>query len=190
MDGKWQTRNLLKAFQINRTVALAEVMFLVFLGAVAVLIRAKLRIPLNLPGHHGLEIMALLLFGRGVSKINVASSISSLAASIFILFPFMGFKDPFLPVIYILMGVMIDFLYIRFKDLKPVLFFMVILGGIAYMIIPLSRLFVHLISGYPYMSFIKHGYFLPLLSHFIFGSFGALVATGLSSTFNKTFRKV
>jgi len=189
MIGKWQTKSLSKAFQISKTAALAEVLFLLFLGAAAVLIRAKLRIPLNLPGHHGLEIMALLLFGRGVSNLKMASTFSSMSAAIFVLIPFMGFKDPFLPLTYMLMGVMIDFLYIRFRTLKPAIFFIFLVGGIAYMIIPLSRLLIHFVSGYPYMSFVKNGYLLPVITHFAFGGAGAIVASGLSKSFNKIFNR-
>lgn len=42
---------------------------LLVLGVVAGLLQVHLRYPLNIPGHHGLEWMALLLFGRCLEHI-------------------------------------------------------------------------------------------------------------------------
>ncbi len=177
MNGQLQPKTTSKALAIDR-VAL-EVFLLTLLGVFAIVLRAKLRIPLQMPGHHGLEVMALLLIGRSVSKMSFASSISTLGAALLILFPFMGFKDPFLPVIYILMGAVIDFSYKYFKSAKPQLFFMTLIGGISYSMIPLSRIAIHFTTGYAYPSLLKSGYALSVVSHFVFGALGALLATGL-----------
>lgn len=177
MNGQSQPKTTSKALAINK-VAL-EVFLLTLLGAFAIVLRANLRIPLQMPGHHGLEVMALLLIGRSVSKISIASSISTLAAALLIAFPFMGFKDPFLPVIYIMMGAVIDFSYKYFKSSKPQVFFFALIGGISYSMIPLSRIIIHFTTGYPYQFLAKGGYVIPVFSHFLFGSLGALLAAGL-----------
>ncbi|MCD4745607.1 MAG: hypothetical protein K8R58_04855 [Bacteroidales bacterium] len=177
MNGKLQQKTISKAFPIDRTAF--EIIILSLLGAFAIVLRAKLRIPLQMPGHHGLEVMAILLIGRNMSKIPIASSISTFVAALFILFPFIGFKDPFLPIIYILMGVTIDFTYKYFKQYRANIIFFALLGGIAYMVIPLSRILIHFTTGYPYQSLIKGGYIYPVISHFIFGVAGAVLAAGV-----------
>jgi hypothetical protein len=177
MNGKLQQKSISEVFQIDRTVV--EVLFLAFIGALAIVMRAKLRIPLNMPGHHGFEVMALLLIGRRISKISFASSISTLVAAVFIMLPFMGFKDPFLPLIYLLMGGAIDLIYRYFGKYKENIIFLALLGGIVYMMIPLSRILIHFTTGFPYALFLKVGYVYPVVSHFIFGALGATFAAGL-----------
>ena len=183
MIGKSHQKNILGAFQIDNVAV--ELIILTLLGALAVLVRAKLRIPLNMPGHHGLEVMALFLIGRSISKISVASTITSLSASIFILFPFMGLTDPFLPAIYLLMGLFIDVFYKLISRNEINIILISLLGGLAYSIIPLSRILIHFTTGYPYQLFIKSGFVIPVISHFVFGVAGALLAAGILSTTNK-----
>lgn len=189
MIGKPQARNISKVFPTSRNVIWIEVLLLGFVGILAVVLRAKLRIPLNMPGHHGLEVMALLLLARSNSKISFAASISTFFAALFILFPFMGFKDPFLPLIYIVMGFGIDILYKFYYKVKESVFFFAIMGGLAYTMIPLCRIAIYSLTGYPYSSLIKGGFILPVLSHFIFGVAGAVLAASLIYTTKKVLIK-
>lgn len=177
MSGKLQVKILSKAFPIERSII--EVLILALLGAAAVAIRARLRIPLNLPGHHGLEVMALFMIARNSSKIPLAGSISAMAGALLMFIPFFGFRNPFMPVSFLIMGAIIDLLYAWFKNLKSAKFFFILLGGIAYMMIPLSRLILHLLSIYPYNAILKAGIPYTLLSHFLFGAAGAALAAAL-----------
>lgn len=189
MNGKPQVRTISKAFPTSKSAIWIEVLLLGFIGILAVVLRAKLRIPLNMPGHHGLEVMALLLIARSNTKLSFGASISTLFAALFIMFPFMGFKDPFLPLIYMIMGFGIDIFYKFYSKVKESVFFFAVLGGLAYMLIPLSRTIIHLLTGYPYSSIIKGGFFLPLVSHFIFGAAGALLAASLIYSTKKILKK-
>lgn len=174
MNGKSQLRTISKAFPVS--ISVLEVLFLVLLGVIAVVLRAKLRIPMQMPGRHGLEVMALLMIGRKASDLPIATSISTLAASLMVLFPFMGFSDPSMPVIYLLMGVVIDVLYRFVRLFRENIILFSALGGIAYMVIPLSRIVVHFTTGYIYPSFARTGYLYPVFTHFLFGAGGALLA--------------
>ena len=177
MSGRLQQRTISKAFPVNLTIL--EIIWLAALGALAILIRAKLRIPLNLPGHHGLEVMALLLIGRKSSALPVATSISTAVAALFVLFPFIGLSDPFLPVVYVLMGAVIDLIYKLIRVIRENIIFFGLLGGIAYMIIPLSRIFIHLTGLHYYGSIARGGYLYPVATHFLFGAGGALLAAAI-----------
>ena len=179
MNTKSRTKILSKAFPIEGKQLLTELIILSLLGALAVILRAKLRIPLNMPGHHGLEVMAILIGGRMFSKIPVASSVSGIAGALCIFFPFLGYKDPFLPLIYVFMGISIDLMYYFAKKLGTNFLVFAIIGGLVYTLIPAIRLFLHSVGAYQYMLFIKKGFIIPFISHFAFGFAGGLAAASL-----------
>jgi len=166
-----------KALPVNHV--LIDILILTFTGAVAILLRVYLRIPLNIPGHHGLEVMAILLIGRKITRLSLGSSISTLTAATFIFIPFLGFKDPFLPFIYLAMGFVIDLVYNNVKRVQENFLLLGFLGGFVYMMIPLSRFIIFAISGYPYETFLKQGFVLPFFTHFIFGTMGGMMAHGI-----------
>ena len=177
MSGESQPGTISKAYPVS-TVAL-EIVMLALLGAIAVVIRAKLRVPLQIPGHHGLEVMAILLIGRKISGLPVATTISAVVAAVLIWMPFLGMRDPFLPVVYILMGITVDLLFNSFKKLSANFFFFSLLGGIAYMMIPLSRILLQITGLYSYPSLMRGGFIYPVMSHFLFGAAGALLAASI-----------
>jgi len=185
VNGNVSQRTIPKVFPTDRSVTVLEMILLVLLGVFAITLRMKLRIPVGIPGHHGLEVMALLMAGRYISRISVASSISALAAALFMFFPFMGIKDPFLPAIYIIMGISLDLIYYAFKDYKKYLALFALMGGIAYMMIPVCRMLITAFTGYPYNSLIKGGFFYPMAMHFLFGMAGALFGAGLIYSINR-----
>lgn len=176
MNTKSQTKSISKAFPIDRKQLIVELIILSLLGTLAVVLRAKLRIPLNMPGHHGLEVMAIFIGGRMFSKIPVAGSISSIAAALCMFFPFLGFKDPFLPMIYLFMGISIDILFYVSKKIGTNVLVFALIGGLAYMIIPAIRLLLFSAGAFEYMLFIKRGFIIPFISHFAFGFAGGLTA--------------
>lgn len=55
------------------------------------------------------------------------------------------------------------------------------IAGLAYMSIPLSRLFIKLFTGYPYPAFIKFGEAYTILSFYFFGMLGGLLGYGMNS---------
>jgi hypothetical protein len=171
-------------FPISNSIFL-ETLLLIGFGALAIFIRAKLRIPINIPGHHGIEVMALIIAGRRFSNLRFASSVSTLTAALLIFIPFMGFKDPFLPAVYIIMGLAIDLIYGAFPKWKENFLFISLLGGLAYLIIPLSRIIITLTTGLPYGSLFKHGFVAPVALHFLFGIIGAAAGVGLVKIFKR-----
>lgn len=178
-NGNVLQKTISKVFPINADAALVELLFLLIVGVTAVLLRAYLRVPMQIPGHHGLEVMAILIIGRAISKISIASSISTIFSALSIFIFGFGLKDPFLPFIYIAMGMSIDILYAFLKQKKYVLLIFALIGGISYMIIPISRILITLSTGFQYQSFIKHAFYAPLFTHFAFGAAGAVLGAGL-----------
>jgi hypothetical protein len=189
MDGKQLTKTLFGQNIKTVLLSIAEYLVLFSLGMIAILLHARLRTPLNIPGHHGLEFMAILMAGRVASKIKWASSISSLGIGCILLFPVFGFKDPFMGINFMLPGILIDVFYVLSRKFKYQMLVLAVIAGLAYFTIPLSRLLIHFITGYPYSSFIKFGYTIPLVSHLLFGMAGGFAGSGVTLSIIKYFRK-
>jgi hypothetical protein len=162
---------------------------LLTVGVLAIALHARFKSPLSIPGHHGLEFMALLVLGRLSSNLKYASSLSSLGMGIFLLFPFVAFNDPMMGYNYMLPGFMLDLAYRWFGNSKSKLLLLAIFAGISYMLVPLSRLLVNLGTGYPYGAFLKHGFVLPFVSWFFFGLGGGLLGAGISKTLTRLLSK-
>lgn len=163
-----------------------EVLALLGIGMIGVLMHAKFRIPLRLPGHQGVVYMALLVGGRLLSKKPYASSLSSVGAALMLLFP-LGFKDPFMPLIYLLPGFITDigWRWIGSGHKRPNIWLLAVICGISYMTIPLSRIIITTLTGFPYGSFIN-GFLWPTFTHLVFGFFGGLAGTALVRAFKRS----
>lgn len=85
--------------------------YLAALGTTAVALHAGFRWPLHLPGHHGLEWMALLVFGQATAANRWSASLTGATAGGVSLLPVWGFHDPLGPVSYLLAGVVLDGLH-------------------------------------------------------------------------------
>jgi hypothetical protein len=88
-----------------------------------------------------------------------------------------------------MMGVVLDVLYFAFKNPANRLAILSLIGGLAYMLIPVSRLGIYLFTGVIDHSFIKSGFVIPILSHFAFGVAGALLGAGLVYSVKKIRNK-
>ncbi|HOY31590.1 MAG TPA: hypothetical protein PKW80_06895 [Bacteroidales bacterium] len=181
-------KSISKTYPTKALLTLLEVLLLISIGAIGVLIHAKFRFPLRLPGHWGLVYMALIFSGRLFSKKPYASSLSSLGAVAMLLLP-LGFKDPFMPVLYIFPGFITDVFYNIFKNGKKQIILIALISGVAYMSIPLSRLFLTLFTGVIYGSF-STGYIYPFIMHFLFGACGGLTGLGIYSVIRKILKRL
>ncbi len=157
---------------------LLESLLLMGLGAIAIALHTKLRIPLNIPGKHGIIFMAIFVAARLSSNLRYASSITSLGIGVLLLFP-MGFSDPFAGFNYMLPGIALDVFYLNLPGWRRKVLFLALIAGIGYMLIPLSRIILMTFTGAIYPGFVKHGVLTPLL-FFLFGSVGGFLGTGVS----------
>ena len=179
MDGKLPQRRSF-AVSHNRNIALlAELMLLLAGGMLAAVLHAKLRIPLNMPGHHGLEFMAIYTLIRLASKLRYAALMATIGTGVALLIPGIGSTDPLHSFSYLLPGIVLDLLYPLINKSTFRWLMVMLLAGFAYASIPLSRLLVNLLIGYPYMAFIKYGTLYTTLSFFFFGMMGGLTGFGM-----------
>lgn len=150
---------------------------LFLLGVIAGLLHVHLRYPLSISGHHGLEWMALLLFGRLLSsQRGAALTIAGGAAASYLaqsaLLPLAHEVKP--AFIFLLTGAAADILYRITRDRLPVLVRAGIIGGLSFITKPMVMYALFLGLGMHVGMFIKNPDYLPFISHLLFGATGGI----------------
>jgi hypothetical protein len=148
MSGRSYQKSILSLSLTKKQALILEIVLLILTGVLISTLRAYLRLPLNIPGRQGIIVMAVLVSARVLSKQSFASSIAMLGASAMMFFPFMGFKDPAIPFIYLLIGVSLDYLWKSLSLNSRNIFIIALTGGLVYMLIPIIRLGLHFSSIY------------------------------------------
>ncbi len=181
MNGNLQQKKSYAGSHSGSGALVLELFYLMLAGAFATFLHHKLRVPLNLPGHHGLEFMAIFTFIRMSSGMRYAASIAMIGTGIVLLMPGFGAASPLHSIGYLLPGIVLDLLYGISKNWTKNILHITLIAGIAYMSIPLSRLILFIVSGYPNMAFIKFGPAYTIMSFFFFGMLGGMLGFGLNS---------
>jgi hypothetical protein len=151
-----------------------QILILFFAGMSAVVLHARFRSPIGLPGHHGLEFMALTALFALRFKFKLRGIFFALGAGSALFIPFVGFTDPFAEIMFMLPSLVLcllmdAFRYAeRFKSVALIAF-----GGFAYMCIPLIRLLIHAGTGFPYKSLLINPFYTTAM-HFVFGAIGTV----------------
>jgi hypothetical protein len=168
-------RKLFGVIELVAPLTAGRALFLASLGVMIVVLEEVFRWPLQLPGHHGLEAMALLVLGRlsctSPWSATLVGSSAALAA------PLVGADHGVLtPFYYLLPGLVIDAGW----HLLPRLFARVpvalpALAGLAFATKPLVRIIGNQFFGLQFGS-LRAGPVYPVLTHLMFGFLGALAA--------------
>jgi len=147
----------------------------VSLGVAIVLLEQAFRWPLQLPGHHGLEAMALLVLGR-LSCTNPWSA-TLVGASAAAGAPFVGADHgALMPLFYVLPGIVLDAGYRLWPRIADrFLLFLPLLAALAFATKPVVRVLANQLLGMQFGS-LRAGPVYPILTHLMFGFLGALAA--------------
>jgi hypothetical protein len=173
MNGTYSQKNILRTFPTDLTLSWWEALLLFGSGILAVVLHRAFDLSLGLPGHHGIEWMALLILGRASSRFRGAGTITSLGASLASMVPFLQGGNPFGWFFYLLPGLVVDaaFRYLPRVANQPG--FLVLLAGLAHLTKPIAQWVLHLIIGWPFGSF-RFGILYPFVGHLLFGMIGGL----------------
>lgn len=169
------TKTLSNPFVLEGTGRLS-ILSLILLGVVAGILHVHLKYPLDIPGHHGLEWMALVLFGRCLSNNRYAASIlaGSAAASYLSQSAFLPLAHDVKPaLIFLLTGACADIIFRFSRDRLPMLVNAGLIGGLAFVSKPLI-MYCLFLGGMKVGTFIKNPDYLPFLSHLLFGMVGGV----------------
>jgi hypothetical protein len=174
MNGTSSLKNTSKSFQTDWSLSWIEALLLMGGGVMAVVLHRALDTSLGLPGHHGIEWMAILIIGRASSRYRGAGTLTSIGASFASVLPFLSGENPFTWIYYLLPGPVMDLAYYYFPRYSNKLLFMILLGGFAHVTKPIGQLSVNLLTGWPVGSF-RFGVVYPFASHLLFGMIGGLL---------------
>lgn len=150
---------------------------LLLVGVIAGLLQLHLRYPLNIPGHHGLEWMALLLMGRFCSKdLKAATLVASAAAITYIIqLPLLTSSHSLKPAaVFVLTGLCSDYLFSLTRERLHLITNGAIIGGLAFVTKPIVFYGIYLLGGVKLGMFSKHPDYLPFITHLIFGAVGGV----------------
>ncbi len=185
MNGKSHQKNTLNLSLDLSFVSVLKVLLWMILGAAAIYLHVRLKSPLRLPGHHGIEFMSILILLRLSSNYRWATSISSLGMGIFLLFPIISVNDPMMGFNYMLPGIILDILFFVYNIDKKQFIKAAFYAGLAYISIPVSKLIFAFATGIPSTTFIKNGFIYPFIGFFMFGSVGGLLGAILEKPLQK-----
>jgi len=173
--GESSPRKLFGIIDLVGPLTAGRALFLVSLGVAIVLLEQAFRWPLQLPGHHGLEAMALLVLGR-LACTNPWSA-TLVGASAAVAAPLAGADHGVLmPLFYVLPGIVLDLGYRLWPQLVGrFLLFVPLLAALAFSMKPVVRVLANQLFGMQFGS-LRAGPVYPILTHLMFGFLGALAA--------------
>ena len=188
MNGRSSLKNTSKSFPTEWSLSWIEALLLIGGGVMAVVLHRALDNGLGLPGHHGIEWMAIMIIGRASSKFRGAGTLTSIGASFASVLPFLHGDNPFTWAYYLLPGPVMDLAFRYLPRYANKFWFMILLGGFAHVTKPVGQATVNLLAGWPIGSF-RFGILYPFASHLLFGMIGgllgALVVLGINRYSNK-----
>ena len=174
MNGISSLKITSKVFPTEWALPWWEALLLMGSGVLAVMLHRTFDASLSLPGHHGLEWMALMIIGRLASRFRGAGTLTSVGASLASILPFWHGGDPFTPLLYLLPGPVIDLAFRYLPGYTEKVWFLMFVAGLAHMTKPVARLIINLTTGWPFGSF-RFGVAYPVLGHFFYGAIGGLL---------------
>jgi len=184
MNGQISQKTSSGLFPLSISNVAVRYFLLFIIGAFAMVVHARLRLHLGIPGHQGFLYMAMLVGSSLTLNNRFSGLVFATGSSAVLAFGVLGFANPFIFVEYLFVGIVADLLLNIFKTNNKVLFVFLI-GALGYGMIPIIRLVVTSLTGFPFGSFIKHGFILTFASHILFGMAGAFTGFGISKMFAK-----
>ena len=146
---------------------------LLALGAGAALLAGAFRWPVHVPGHQGLTLMAMLMFGRCAWPRRWGATVFALGAMATASLPFLHGHAPLVPLYYLTVGIAVDLLMSLPPRLRSHSLALGMVGALAFAAKALVQWSVALRLGtvHPSAAFpFSH----VLTAHLVFGFVGAL----------------
>ena len=178
VNGELSAKTQSSSFPTSTHLTRQEALLLLGLGAVIVAMVKVFDFSLGLPGHTGVQWLALLLIGRTTSNYRWTASVSGVGSAVVSLLPFWGFGDPLKWLSFLLVAVALDVMFNLFTRWQHAVLFLTIIGGLAHAIKPLSRALISSVTGLQYTSLLT-GVLYPTATHLLFGFIGAFLGAGM-----------
>ena len=162
-------------FEPSGDLTLGLLMLLLALGAGIVALGEMFRLSLGMPGHHGLEAMALLATARLATNYRWAATIAAASAATTAVAVGAG-HGGLVPVFHLLPGIVIDVGVLLVPAWRSSLFWLPLFAALGHATKPLLK-WIALGGTTPHLGSMAHGLPYPLTTHLLFGFAGAFAAT-------------
>jgi len=144
---------------------------LLLAGVLAGYLHQVFRLPLKMPGRHGLEFMAIMIFARCAAGTRYAGASVGAGSAGATLWLSHGLAiEPF---IFILQGLALDFVYPKARAMASWVWSLALAAALAHTIKPLIDWVLMLTTGVESDSLIS-GLAYPVATHLLFGFIGGL----------------
>jgi hypothetical protein len=174
VNGSSSPRKLFGAIELTDGLSPARILWLLSLGVAVAALEQAFRWPLQMPGHHGIEAMALLMLARLSCSSPWSASIAAAAAAVAA--PALGAEHGVLmPLFYLLPGAMLDLGYRLRPSSATFAIYLPLVAALAWASKPVLRVLANLSLGMQFGS-LRAGPVYPILTHLLFGFVGGLVA--------------
>jgi hypothetical protein len=174
MNGNSSPRKLFGSIDLTGGLSLGRLLWLLSLGVAMAVLERRFNWSLQMPGHHGIEAMALLMLGRLSCTNRWSATIA--AASAAVAAPALGAEHgPLMPLFYLLPGALLDLGYGLRPRARLFVLYLPLVAALAWASKPALRVLANLTMGMQFGS-LRAGPVYPILTHLMFGFVGGLVA--------------
>jgi hypothetical protein len=174
MNGNFSQKRLFGAIDLTGGLTLGRLLWLLSLGVGIAFLERRFNWPLQMPGHHGIEVMALLMLGRLSCSNRWSATI--VAASTAVAAPALGADHgPLMPLFYLLPGALLDLGYRLRPGTRLFVLYLPLVSALAWASKPALRVLANVSMGMQFGS-LRAGPVYPILTHLAFGFVGGLVA--------------
>ena len=160
----------------------AQYALLVGAGALAVALHQSLRLPLHLPGHHGIEWLAILVLARLLARTPAAGLVAGFgaAATLMALSGGVGIDGRGAQMLtYLLQGALLDALFAASLRLPLRWLWIAIIGAAVHSVAPLVKNALAAFGPASGFGSLLNGVAYPLFTHAVFGAAGALIGLAM-----------
>lgn len=175
VNGKSSLARALGTTELVGPLTIGRFAFLMLLGVLTYVMHKTFHYPLKMPGHHGLEAMALLVIGRLSCTNPWSATLVCLSALTTASFAAGMGHDASAALIGLAPGLLVDAGVLLFKNWRTQLFVLPFLAGIGHATKPLVRFGLAETAGLQFGS-LRSGVLYPLSTHFCYGLVGGVVA--------------
>lgn len=188
ITGGWRQKRSLKAIELNDRLSMQEASILLALGVLAVVLYSLFHWPMKMPGRHGLEWMALLLFARTTGSYRWAATVSAFGAAATAQVPTAGVFEPWAALSYLIPGVVVDLFYQCQQRWRQYPLFLALVAAFAHATRPLLHYLESQYFAVVHGS-LSGGLSYPLLMHLGFGFTGGLIGALMAGACWQRLRK-
>lgn len=174
MNGSFSQKRLFGAIDLTGGLSAGRLVWLLSLGVAVAVLEQSFRWPLQMPGHHGIEAMALLMLAR--LSCNSPWSASIAAGGAAIAAPALGAEHGVLmPLFYLLPGALLDLGYRLRPSSATFALYLPLVSALAWASKPALRVLANVSMGMQFGS-LRAGPVYPVITHLLFGFVGGLAA--------------